>query len=88
LSASCANRDTGLEKRANFDRLEGATSDVSFVVLIFHVREEFVSFFVSFPTRALNAPLAFIVSILLHASMDEYTLASSFGRDHGAMQSP
>jgi hypothetical protein len=49
--------DTGLEKRANFDRLERATWDVSFLVLIFQVREEFVSFFVSFLTRALNAQM-------------------------------
>jgi Resolvase, N terminal domain len=42
------------EKRANFDRLERATWDVCFLVLIFQVREEFVSFLVSFLTRTLN----------------------------------
>jgi hypothetical protein len=59
--------DTGLEKRANFDRLERATWDVSFLVLIFQVREEFVSFFVSFLTRALNAQV-------LSSSRSRFTL--------------
>jgi len=61
---------TDLEKRASFDRLERATLDVCFLVSIFQVREEFVSFFVSFLTSALNASIAFIVSIPRHASMD------------------
>jgi hypothetical protein len=63
-------RGTDLEKRAKFDRLERATWDVCFLVLIFQVREEFVSFFVSFLMRAFNAPIALILSISLHASMD------------------
>jgi hypothetical protein len=57
FTSSKVTSDTGLEKRANFDRLERATWDVSFLVLIFQVREEFVSFFVSFLTRALNAQM-------------------------------
>jgi len=61
---------TDLEKRASFDRLERATWDVCFLVSIFQVREEFVSFFVSFLTSARNASIAFIVSIPHHASMD------------------
>ena len=62
---------TDLEKRAKFDRLERATWDVCFLVLIFQVREEFVSFFVSFLMRAVNTPIALILSISLHASMDD-----------------
>jgi hypothetical protein len=62
--------DTDLEKRASFDRLERATWDVCFLVSIFQVREEFVSFFVSFRARSLNALIAFIVSIPRHVAKD------------------
>jgi hypothetical protein len=58
--------DTDLQKRASLDLLEGATWDVCFLVSIFQVREEVVSFF----TSTLNAAIAFIVSTPRHASMD------------------
>ncbi len=70
--AATAGAGTDLEKRAKFDRLERATWDVCFLVLIFQVREEFVSFFVSFLMRAFITPIALIVSISLHASMDAH----------------
>src|SRR5208337_1604624 len=75
------NGETDRENRASLDRLERTTKDV-FLVSILQVREQVVSFYVSFPESALNASIALIVSIPRHASMDGLSLLSSSGRDH------
>jgi hypothetical protein len=76
------NGETDRENRASLDRLERTTKDVCFLVSILQVREQVVSFYVSFPESALNASIALIVSIPRHASMDGLSLLSSSGRDH------
>ena len=76
------NGETDRENRASLDRLERTTKDVCFLVSILQVREQVVSFYVSFPESALNASIALIVSIPRHASMDGLSLPSSSGRDH------
>ena len=76
------NGETDRENRASLDRLERTTKDVCFLVSILQVREQVVSFYVSFPESALNASIALIVSIPRHASMDGLALLSSSGRDH------
>ena len=76
------NGETDRENRASLDRLERTTEDVCFLVSILQVREQVVSFYVSFPESALNASIALIVSIPRHASMDGLSLLSSSGRDH------
>ena len=76
------NGETDRENRASLDRLERTTKDVCFLVSILQVREQVVSFYVSFPESALNASIALIVSIPRHASMDGLAFLSSSGRDH------
>src|SRR5271157_6214659 len=76
------NGETDRENRASLDRLERTTKDACFLVSILQVREQVVSFYVSFPESALNASIALIVSIPRHASMDGLSLPSSSGRDH------
>ena len=76
------NGETDRENRASLDRLERTTKDVCFLVSILQVREQVVSFYVSFPESALNASIALIVSIPRDASMDGLALLSSSGRDH------
>ena len=57
------NGETDRENRASLDRLERTPKDVCFLVSILQVREQVVSFYVSFPESALNASIALIVSI-------------------------
>ena len=57
------NGETDRENRASLDRLERTPKDVCFLVSILQVREQVVSFYVSFPESALNASIALLVSI-------------------------
>jgi hypothetical protein len=63
--------ETDREFSASFDRLESATTKVSFSVSFPRIGSKTVSFFVSFLEKALRFLMSYLVSIVRGAPVDE-----------------